>query len=123
MSNYKKLLRDIVRDQGAPEHFSSKNFRPTDEQLAAALQEYGDTLPEAAVEVAEGVIDCLRYQGRNAFVQMLQSKSHIEAIGLQLVSCCRVRLTGKMRADLECMASEMELEDITDSQFERGHTA
>jgi hypothetical protein len=118
VSAYKKMLRDIVRDHGAPETFSAKSFRLSDEQLATALQEYGDTLPEVAVEITEGVIDCLRFQARNAFVQMLQSRSHVEAIGLQLVSGCRNSVTPLVRRDLECTANEMELEDRTDSEHE-----
>jgi|AGTN01.3.fsa_nt_gi hypothetical protein len=117
MSDYKRMLRDIVRDQGAPESFRANAVRLSDEQLAIALREYDDALPEVAVDIAESVAMCLR-DPRNSFVQMLQAKSAYEAIGLSLVAGCRLRLTPLVRRDLELAASDMEMEDRTDAEVE-----
>jgi hypothetical protein len=117
MSDYKRMLRDIVRDYGSPESFSPNGVRLNDEQLAIALAEYDDTLPEVAVEIAEGVCHCLK-DPKNSFVQMLGSQRPYEAIGLSLIAACRNRLTPVVRRDLALMASDMEIEDRTDAEVE-----
>ncbi len=117
MKSYKQMLRDIVRDHGDPETFSANAVRLSDEQLAIALTEYDDTVPEVAAEIREQVALCLR-DPRNTFVQMLRSQSHFEAIGLSLVAGCRNRLTPLVRRDLELAASDISMEDRIDAEVE-----
>src|SRR5690349_22435573 len=109
MKSYAEMLRDIVRDQGEPADFRPKDVFLDDEQLAIAMKKYDDTLAEVAVDIAESVIDVLRFKKQNGFVQMLGTKSHYEAIGLSLIAGCRNRLLDKVRADAELKASDMEI--------------
>ena len=118
MKPYQEMLRDLVREQGDPADFRPADVRIDDTQLAIALQEYSDTLPEVAVEVRESVIDILRFKQNNSFVQMLLNRSHYEAIGLALVSGCRNRALELVRRDAELKASDMEQEDLTDAEYE-----
>jgi hypothetical protein len=123
MSDYKRMLRDIVRDQGHPESFRANAVRLDDKQLAIALKEYDDTLPEVAGEIEEQVRHCLEYGKRSGFVQMValadltDNEATALAVGAALIAACRNRVIKSVRRDLELKADEMAAEDRTDATF------
>jgi hypothetical protein len=102
------MLRDLVHEQGEPRDFLPGSVRLTEEQLGEALREYDDLLPEAALEILESVVLCLR-DPNNSYAQLFRSPQ--EAIGYTLLAALRNRLTPLVRRDLACTADDMETED------------
>jgi hypothetical protein len=124
MREYQDMLRDVVRDQGAPESFRANAAQLTYEQLAIALREYDDVMPEVAGEIAESVRDCLKFGKASSFVQLFpiadltNDEAIALAIGVSFVAGCRRRVMSSVRRDLELKASDMEIEDRTDAEVE-----
>ena len=114
--NYDQTIRSLVRDQGEPAHFEPLRLKLTNVDLAAAVREYTDALPEVAAEVLESVAACL--DGNSSFVGHFRSKE--EAIGTVLVAALRARLLPRVRLDAKCKANDMEREDKTDDEYEHG---
>lgn len=115
MSTYETMLRDIVRDQGAPEHFNANRVKLSDAQMEVALKEYDHVIGEVADEVQESIRMCLR-DPRNSFA--LMHKSNYEAIGAVLVAGCRERITKRVKLDLICAANDIAMQDDLDKLHE-----
>lgn len=112
MNAYQSLLRDLVHDQGEPEHFEANRVQLTDPQLATVLAHHEHIVPEVADEQAGVFRDALE---NNSALKRCFDTSR-ELIGYLFVAALRDRAHAVIKLDLECMADDMETQHRVDDE-------